>query len=129
MQSFPAPATNISRNCRSWLLLSFLLGGLFLLSGCQTTAPEEEPPFSVQVPIGRVIAVYPADRSVIIQQSGDSFPDRTAEGTWLTRNQAGTMTSLLSPTPVQRGRAWGFRLVEGRPNIGDDLYFRATPAR
>ena len=43
------------------------------------------------------------------------------ENTLVTRNQALEVTSTLRPTPVQRGRAFGFEILSGFPNRGDEI--------
>lgn len=39
----------------------------------------------------------------------------------VTRNKAFEVTATLSPTSMQRGRAFGFEIVSGLPNQGDEI--------
>lgn len=68
--------------------------------------------------LGKVVWVDPAQQTAVGYLESRFF---NIEEDVHTRNQAFEITATLSPTPTQRGRAYGFDILSGSPNEGDEI--------
>ena len=119
-----APRASVVKKPLPFLLFPLLTLALSL-TGCVTPAtptaqvtPADPLSYPPAEPIGHITFVDPAENLALVRMRTSSTraaPIMTA------RNDALVPTALLEPTRFQRGRTLGTRILEGLPNVGDEV--------
>lgn len=102
-------------------LLSFLL--VFLSWGCATLpGPREDAEYELEPPpsqkIGQIAWVDPGEKIAVVHldpRNPGSYRSMAS------RNDILVETARLERSEVQRGRMLGVRIIEGLPNVGDEV--------
>lgn len=99
------------------LLLASFSWGCATLPNSDREAESDLSPTRARK-IGRIAWVDPAEKIAVVQLS---TRNRDPLQTMISRNDVLVRTARLQRSDMERGRSLGVRIIEGLPNVGDEV--------